>query len=158
MVSFFFLVLIKMSETYGSDNLRAECLHEEKGKKVKRESLLLNLSDYWTLLNAEFNHLYYLWYHLKVALLEKQIRKKLVNNKDLPLANVFIKKFQDKDLHFSPVSYLDEGETYLEMMQEQEKYSENEYLRKYPHLRRKDWPVRHKKFSRNQKKKLVFLR
>ena len=74
------------------------------------------------------------------------------------MANVFIKKFQDKDLHFSPVSYLDEGETYLEMMQEQKKYSENEYLRKYPHLRRKDWPVRHKKFSRNQKKKLVFLR
>ena len=64
-----------MSETYGSVNLRAECLHEEKGKKVKRESLFLNLSDYWTLLNTEFKHLYYLWYHPKVALLEKQIRK-----------------------------------------------------------------------------------
>ena len=83
-----------MSETYGSDNLRAECLHEEKGKKVKGESLFLNLFDYWTLLNAEFKHLYYPSYHPKYALLEKQIRKKLVNNKGLPLANTFIKKVQ----------------------------------------------------------------
>ena len=76
--------------------------------------------------------------------MEKQIRKKLVNNKDLPLANVFIKKFQDKDLHFLLVSYLDDDETHLEMMQEWKKDSENEYLRKYPDLGRKDWSVRHK--------------
>ena len=106
-----------MSEIYGSDNLRVECLHNEKGKKVIGESLFLNLFDYWTLFNAEFKHLYYPWYHPKVALLEKQIRKKLVINKDLPLANVFIKKFQEKDLHFSPVYYLDDDETYLKMIQ-----------------------------------------
>ena len=85
-----------MSETYGSDNLRVECLH------------------------------------------------------DLSLANVFIKKFQDKDLHFSPVSYLDNDETYLKRTQEWKKDSENEYLRKYPHFGRNDWPVRHKKIYRHQ--------
>ena len=63
------------------------------------------------------------------------------------MANVFIKKFQDKDLHFLLVSYLDDDETYLEMMQEWKKDSENEYLRKYPHLGRKDWSVRHKKIT-----------
>ena len=139
-----------MSETYGSDNLRVECLHDKKGKEVMGESLFLNLFDYWTLLNADCKHLYYPWYHPKIALLEKQIRKKLVNNKDLPLANVFIKKFQDKDLHFSPVSYLDDDETYLKMVQEWKKDSENEYLRKYPLLGRNNWPVRHKKIYRHQ--------
>ena len=51
------------------------------------------------------------------------------------MANVFRKKFQDKDLHFSPVSYLDDDETYFKRMQEWKKDSENEYLRKYPHKR-----------------------
>ena len=64
-----------MSETYRSDNLKVECLHYEKGKKVKGESLFLKFFDYWTLLNAAFKHLYYPWYHPKVSLLEKQIRK-----------------------------------------------------------------------------------
>ena len=94
-----------MSETYGSDNLRTECLNDEKTKSVKGESLFLNLYNYWTLLHAECKHLYYPWYHPKAALLEKQIRKKLADNKVLPLVNVFIKKFKDKDLRFCPVTY-----------------------------------------------------
>ena len=72
MASFFiFLVLIKMSETYGSYELRVACLHDQKGKNIKGESLFLNLYDYWTLLHTECKHLYYPWYHPKVALLEK---------------------------------------------------------------------------------------
>ena len=94
-----------MSETYGSDNLRTECLNDEKAKSVRGESLFLNLYNYWTLLHAEFKHLYYPWYDPKAALLEKQIRKKLADNKVLPLVNVFIKKFKDKDLRFCPVTY-----------------------------------------------------
>ena len=38
-----------MSETYGSNNLRTECLNNKKGKNVKGESSLLKLYDYWTL-------------------------------------------------------------------------------------------------------------
>ena len=146
-----------MSETYSSDNLRTECLNDKKGKNVKGECLFLNLYDYWTFLHAEFIHLYYPWYHPKTALLEKQIRKKLADNKELPLANVLIKKFKDKDLHFCPVTYLDDDESYLETMKQWEKDSENEYLKKYPYLGRKDWPVRNQKIYRHQKK-LVFLR
>ena len=112
-----------MSETYGSDNLRTECLNDEKAKSVKGESLFLNLYNYWTLLHAEFKHLYYPWYHPKAALLEKQIRKKLADNKDLPLANVSMKNFKDKDLHFCPVTYLDDDETYLETMKQWKKDS-----------------------------------
>ena len=38
MVSFFyFFSLIKMSETYGSDDLRVECLHDKRGKNIKGE-------------------------------------------------------------------------------------------------------------------------
>ena len=106
-----------MSETHGSDDLRVACLHDEKGKNVKRESLFLNMCDYWTLFHAEFKHFYYPWYNPKVALLEKQIRKKIVG-KDLPLANVFIKKFQDKDLDFSCQTYLNDDESYFEMVKE----------------------------------------
>ena len=35
-----------MSETYGSDDLRVECLHDKRGKKIKGESLFLNLYNY----------------------------------------------------------------------------------------------------------------
>ena len=81
-----------MSETYGSDDLRVECLHDKRGKKIKGESLFLNLYNYQTLLHTKLKcH----WYHPKIAILEKQIGKKLKDSKELSLANVFIKKFKD---------------------------------------------------------------
>ena len=39
-------------ETYGPDNLRVACLRDEKGKKIKGESLFFDLYDYWTLIHA----------------------------------------------------------------------------------------------------------
>ena len=147
-----------MSETYGSDGVRVACLHDEKGKNLKGESLFFNLYDYWTLLHAKIKSLYYPWLHPKVILLEKQILKKLPfdSDKDLPLANVFIKKFHNKDLHFSPKTYLDDEESYFEVMKDWKETSENAYLQKYPFLGRKDWPVRHEKIYRH--KKIVLLR
>ena len=53
-------------------------------------------------------------------------------------------------VNLAPVSYLDDDETYLKMVQEWKKDSENEYLRKYPLLGRNNWPVRHKKICRHQ--------
>ena len=85
---FFFFSPTKMSETYGSGDLRVECLHDKRGKNIKGESLFLNLYDYWTLLHTELK---FHWYHPKIAILEKQIRKKLKDSKELPLANVFVK-------------------------------------------------------------------
>ena len=86
--------------------------------------------------------------------MEKQIRKKLKDNKDLPLANFFLKKFKDKDSDFCPVNYLDDEEKYLETMKKWKNNFQNEYLERYPHLGLKDWPVRYKKIYRH--KKLVF--
>ena len=39
-------------ETYGSDNLRVDCLHNERGKKLRTDSLFFNLHGFWTLLPA----------------------------------------------------------------------------------------------------------
>ena len=102
-----------MSETYGSADLRVACLDDERGKNIKGESLFLNLYDYWTLVQAGFR---FNWIEPKIAILEKQIRKKLKDAKDLPLANVFLKKFKDKDSDFCHVDYLDDEERYLEKM------------------------------------------
>ena len=35
-------------ETYGSSNLRVQYLHDEKGKKIKSNSLFENIYDYWS--------------------------------------------------------------------------------------------------------------
>ena len=48
--------------------------------------------------------------------LEKTLRKKLNDFKDLPLANIFLKKFKEKTQGFSPVNYLDDKEKYFELM------------------------------------------
>ena len=155
MVSFFnFFSLVKVSEAYGSDDLRVECLHDKRGKNIKGESLFLNLYDYWTLLHAELK---FHWYHPKIAILEKQIRKNLRDSKELLLANVFVKKFKDKEPLFSPVNYLDDDEKYLQTMEKWKNDFQNEYLEKYPHLGLKDWPVRHKKIYRHTKR-LVFFK
>ena len=82
-----------MSETYGSAHLRVACLHDERGKNMKGESLFLNLYDYWTLIHAGFR---FNWIEPKIAILEKQIRERLKEIKDLLLVNVFFKMFKDK--------------------------------------------------------------
>ena len=140
-------------ETYGSDNLRVTCLHDEKGKKIKGESLFFNLYDYWTLIHAAHKNLFR-WYHPKIAILEKQLRKKLKSSKDLPLANVFLRKFKEKDADFSRVNYLEDDEKYFEKIKKSENDFEKDYLERYPHLRLE--PIRHKKIYRHQK--VVFLR
>ena len=137
-----------MSETYGSDDLRVACLHEERRKKINGESLFLNSYDCWTRIHAaiRFN-----WFNPKIVISEKQIRKKLKDNKDLPLVKVFLKKFKDKDSDFCPVDYLDNKERYLETMKMWKSDFQNEYLERYPHLGLKYWPVGHKKISRHDK-------
>ena len=75
-----------MSETYGSDDLRVACLHEERRKKIKGESLFLNSHDCWTCIHAAIR---VNWFNPRIIILEKQIRKKLKDNKDLPLVKVF---------------------------------------------------------------------
>ena len=43
-----------MSETYGSAGLRVACLHDEREKNIKGESLFLSLYDHLMLIYAGF--------------------------------------------------------------------------------------------------------
>ena len=45
----------------------------------------------------------FIWYHSKMAQLEKAIRRKWVTTKDLPLVNIVLKKFKEKDNYFNPM-------------------------------------------------------
>ena len=139
--------------SYGSDNLRVACLDDEKGKNIKRECLFFNLYDHWTLLQAEFKSLFN-WYHPKIRILEKQIRKKLEDSKDLPSANVFLQKLKEKDKYFCPVNYLNDKENYLEKMKRWKKDFKSVYIERNLHLKLKCWPISHKNIYRH--KKLVF--
>ena len=78
---------------------------------------------------------------------------KLKSSKDLPLANVFLRKFKEKDADFSRVNYLEDDEKYFEKIKKSENDFEKDYLERYLHLRLE--PIRHKKIYRHQK--VVFL-
>ena len=129
------------------------CLNDEKGKNIKGECLFFNLYDHWTLLQAEFKSLFD-WYHPKIRILEKQIRKKLEDSKDLPSANVFLHKLKEKDKYFCPVYYLNDKENYLEKMKRWKKDFKSVYIERNLHLKLKCWPISHKNIYRH--KKLVF--
>ena len=138
--------------SYGSDNLREAYISDKRGKNVKEDHLFLNFYDYWTMINAVAT---FDWFYPKNYILEKHIRRKLRKFKDLLTANVFLKKIKEKDSDFCPVSYLSDEENYFEKMKRSKKDFENDYLERYPHLKKESWPVRHKKIYRRHKK-LVF--
>ena len=87
--------------------------------------------DYWKLFHAVHKSLFG-WYHPKIAILEKQLRKKLKNSKDLPLGNVFLRKFNKKDSDYSPVNYLEDDEKYFEKIKKWKNDFEKDYLERYP--------------------------
>ena len=138
--------------SYGSDNLREGCISDKRGTNVKEDRLFLNFYDYWTMINPVIT---FDWFYPKMYILEKHIWRKLRKFKDLPTANVFLQKVKEKDSDFCPVSYLSDEENYFEKIKRSKKDFENDYLERYPHLKKESWPVRHKKIYRRHKK-LVF--
>ena len=77
-------------------------------------------------------------------LLEMALRKKREATKDLPLVNIILKKFKEKDEYFNLKKYLGEDEQkYFELLQDWKINFEKEYLEKNPYLRFA--PIRHKK-------------
>ena len=139
--------------SYGSDILREACISDKRGGNVKEDRLFFSFYDYWTIINAVIT---FDWFYPKIYILEKYIRRKLRKFKDLLTANVFLQKVKEKDNDFCPVSYLSDEENYFEKIERWKKDFENDYLKKYPHLKKKCGPVRHKKIYRH--KKLIFLR
>ena len=61
----------------------------------------------------------FIWYHPKIAQLEKTIRRKWVTTKDLPLVNIVLKKFKEKDNYFNLMRYLGgDEEKYFETLRQ----------------------------------------
>ena len=102
-------------ETYGSANLRILFMNDERGKMVKTDSLFENLYDFWTSYHDRNKSILY-WYGHKIWKLEMSIQRKW--SKDLPLVNIIIKKFKEKDKFFNPERFLEEfdQEKYFELL------------------------------------------
>ena len=92
-------------ETYGSDELRILFLNDEEGKLIKTDSLFKTLYNFWTCFHAKYKSIF-IWYHPKMTMLEKTIRKKWEKTKDLPLVNIIFKKIKEKDEYFNLIKYL----------------------------------------------------
>ena len=127
-------------ETYSSADIRTSFLNDERGNLIKSDSLYINLCDYWTCFHASNSIVLFTWYHPKMALLEKNIRKKLKTMKDLLFDNIVLKNFREKDDYFNPKKYLGGDE---EILQRWKIDHEKKYLEQFLHLSRP--PIRYKR-------------
>ena len=144
-----------MTEIDGSVELRVVFINEEEGKLIKSSTLFLNLYDFWTYFHASYKTLF-IWYHPKMHLLEMALRKKWEATKDLPLVNIILKKFKEKDEYFNLKKYLGEDEQkYFELLQYWKINFEKEYLEKNPYLRFA--PIRHKKILMKRRRSCLSL-
>ena len=84
-------------------------MNDKEGKLIKSDSLFENLHGFWICFHMPYKTLF-IWYHLKMAQLEKAIRRKWVTTKDLPLVNIVLKKFKEKDNYLNPMRCLGEDE------------------------------------------------
>ena len=131
-------------ETYSSADVRTSFLNDERGKLIKSDSLYINLYDYWTCFHASNSIVLFTWYHPKMTLLEKNIRKKWETMKDFPFVNIAFKKTREKDEYFNPKQYLEgDEEKYYEILQRWKIDHEKKYLEQFPNLICA--PIRHKK-------------
>ena len=85
-------------ETYGSSNLRFVFMDDERGDRIKTDTLFENLYDFLTSY-YDSNKSIFKWYGQKIWKLEMSIRKKW-NPKVLPLVNIIFKKYKEKDDFF----------------------------------------------------------
>ena len=132
-------------ETYSSAVVRTSFLSNERGKLIKSDSLYINLYHYWTCFHASNSIVLFTWYHPKITLLEKNIRKKWKAMEDFPFVNIAIKKIREKDEYFNPKQYLGgDEEKYYKILQRWKIDYEKKYLEQFSHLSRA--PIRHKKF------------
>ena len=146
--SFFYffsrIISLRMSdrfETYGSAEIRTIFMNDEEGKLIKSDSLFENLYDFWSCFHMSYKTLF-IWYHPKMAQLEKAIRQKWVTTKDL--VNIVLNKFKEKDNYFNPMRYLGgDEEKYFEILQQWKIGFEKSYLEQFSHLRRA--PIHHMK-------------
>ena len=130
-------------ETYGSAEIRTIFMNDEEGKLIKSDSLFENLYNFCSCFHMSYKTLF-IWYHSEMTQFEKAIRRKWVTTKDLPLVNIVLKKFKEKDNYFNPMRYLGgDEEKYFEILQQWKIVFEKSFIEQYPHL--SCAPIRHKK-------------
>ena len=130
-------------ETYGAAKLRVVFMDDERGDRIKTDTLFENLYDFWTSYH-DSNKSIFKQYGQNIWKLEMSIRKKW-NPKVLPLVNIIFKKYKEKDDFFNPERFLEEfdREKYFELLKAWKADVEESYLNEHPYLRFA--PVRHKK-------------
>ena len=134
---------------------RKEFLNDKKGKLMKSDELFLNIYNFWVLKHAFFM-CRIRWYHPKITILERILRRKWeradVKVKTLPIINILILKITEEDRAFDPTNYLNEKEQYFANLESWKMTFEEELIQRKPYLTRK--PIRHRKIY---KFKIVFL-
>ena len=140
-------------ETYGSANLRVVFMDDERGKRIKKDTLFENLYDFWTSYHDPNKKLFW-WYLQKIWKLEMSIRKKW-NSAVLPLANIILKKYREKDKFFNPEKFLEklDNEKYFELLKTRKQDVEKTYLDENPHLRFA--AVRHEKCLMSKRRSCI---
>ena len=89
--------------TYGS--FRVGFLHDKEKKRIKEDSLFLNIYDFWSLHRSSFMRSEFS-FEPKLARLELNIIKKWKKTNELSIVNVFIRKVKKGDSIFNPEKYL----------------------------------------------------
>ena len=92
--------------TYGS--FRVDFLHDKEKKRMKEDSLFLNIYDFWSLHRSSFMRSEFS-FEPKLARLELNIIKKWKKTNELSIVNVFIRKVKKGDSIFNPEKYLNGG-------------------------------------------------
>ena len=155
-----FLALSKMVkemsswDTYGS--FRQDFLADKKGKLIKTDRVFFNICDYQGLIYAPRSIRVERWYHPKVALLKKHLRKKWKKEsvcKSLPIINVVFKKIEVEELRYNPIPYIEDEEQYFSNLISWKNNFEEQLLNKHPYLKRS--LIRHRKISRHVKVKTI---
>ena len=108
-IFYFFSLIISLRtsdcfEIYGSAEIRTIFMNDEEGKLIKSDSLFENLYNFCSCFHMSYKTLF-IWYHSEMTQFEKAIRRKWVTTKDLPLVNIVLKKFKEKDNYFNLMRY-----------------------------------------------------
>ena len=137
---FLAITIKKMSSIEAYADFRVEFLHDESGEKLWGNDLSLNIYDFWCIHRDGF---LIKDYSKKNSLLKTIIRKKIRGNKELPTYKILLRMCAKREEQFNPMFYLHKDwEEYSHILKEWKKVCEEDYLRKYPHLRE---PKRHLK-------------
>ena len=141
-------------DTYGS--FRQDFLADKKGKLIKTDRVFFNIYDYWGLVYAPRSIRVERWYHPKVALLKKHLRKKWKQEsvcKSLPIINVVFKKIEEEELCFNQILYIEDEEQYFSNLISWKNNFEEQLLNKHPYLKRSS--ISHRKIYRHVKVKTI---